>query len=541
MLVVARWRIILVAIVTVLGVILALPTFLTEAQRDRLPAFMPDRAINLGLDLQGGSYLLLQIDTPALTLRRLEKIVDDMESALSEESIDPQIPFEIIGADDETAAIRLLDPAADGARAMAALEEIIEPVPAGGFGTTTPDIAFTLLPDGVIEARVTERSLEMLRRQAIGEAIEVIRRRIDPTGTSEVSITRQGEDRINVQAPGMADPELLKQRIGQTAALTFHDVDERVSFQDIAEGRPLPRGTVVLPFSNPQEGPGIALRERPTLEGGNLTSARSGQDQENGGWVVNFRLDSEGTRIFRQFTQDNVGQQFAIVLDGQVLSAPAVREPIISGQAQISGGFTNEEVAELSLLLRAGALPAPLTVMEQRSVGPGLGQDAIDAGTNAGIVAAIGVLLFMGLAYGLFGLFACLALVINMILIVAAMAMVGATLTLPGIAGLILTMAMAVDANVLIYERMREETANGRGPALAIEGGFGRAMITIMDANLTTILAAAILFQFGAGPVRGFAWTLSIGVITSVFTAVLVTQILVALWFRLSRPKTLPI
>jgi protein-export membrane protein SecD len=541
MLAVARWRIILVALVTVLGALFALPTFLTEAQRASLPGFMPKAAINLGLDLQGGSYLLLQIDTPALTQRRLEKLVDDMESALAEDNIDPPIAFEIIGADTETAAIRLLDAAADGTRAMAALEDIVEPVAAGGFGATTPDVTFTLLADGVIEGRVTERALELLQRQAIGEAIEVIRRRIDPTGTSEVSITRQGEDRINVQAPGMADPELLKQRIGQTAALTFHEVDDRVTYQDIAEGRPLPRGTVVMPFANPQEGIGIALRQRPTMEGGNLTSARSGQDQENGGWVVNFRLDSEGTRIFRQFTTQNVGRQFAIVLDGQVLSAPSVREPIISGSAQISGGFTNEQVAELSLLLRAGALPAPLTVMEQRSVGPGLGQDAIDSGTKAGIVAAIGVLAFMGLAYGLFGLFGCLALVVNMVLIVAAMAMVGATLTLPGIAGLILTMAMAVDANVLIYERMREEAANGRGPAMAIEGGFGRAMITIMDANLTTILAAAILFQFGAGPVRGFAWTLSIGVITSVFTAVLVTQILVALWFRTTKPKSLPI
>jgi len=277
------------------------------------------------------------------------------------------------------------------------------------------------------------------------------------------------------------------------------------------------------------------------MEGGNLISARSGQDTQDGGWVVNFRLDSEGTRIFRQFTTDNVGRQFAIVLDGQVLSAPSVREPILSGQAQISGGFSSEQVAELSLLLRAGALPAPLSVIDQRSVGAGLGQDAIDAGVNAGLFAALGVLAFMGLAYGLFGLFGCIALIINMTLLTAGMSIVGATLTLPGIAGLILTMAMAVDANVLIYERMREEAANGRGPALAIDAGFARAMVTIVDANLTTILAAMILFQFGAGPVRGFAWTLSLGVITSVFTAVLITQILVALWFRLARPKTLPI
>jgi protein-export membrane protein SecD len=523
MLAVARWRIILVALVTVLGVLFAVPSFLTPAQREALPAFMPKAGVNLGLDLQGGSYLLLEIDSPALIQSRLEKIVNDMETALADAPGDP-IDFEIIGADGETAAIRLLEPS-DQTRALAALESIVTQVAAGGFGATTPDIAFTTTPDGVIEGRITERALELLRRQAIGEAIEVIRRRIDPTGTSEVSITRQGEDRINVQAPGMNDPELLKQRIGQTAALTFHEVDSRVTLQDIAEGRPLPMGTIVLPS---QDGGMEAVRARPRMEGGNLTSARSGQDQQNGGWVVNFRLDSEGAQIFRRYTTENVGQRFAIVLDGLVLSAPVILEPIVVGSGRISGSFTAEQVAELSLLLRAGALPAPLEVIEQRSVGPGLGQDAIEDGVNAGIFAAGGVLLFMGLAYGLFGLF-------------AGMSLVGATLTLPGIAGLILTMAMAVDANVLIYERMREEAMNGRGPAIAIDAGFSRAMVTIFDANLTTILAAMILFQFGAGPVRGFAWTLSLGVITSVFTAVLVTQILVALWFRLARPKTLPI
>ena len=536
MLAVARWRIILVAVVTVLGVLFAIPSFLTPAQREALPAFMPKAGVNLGLDLQGGSYLLLEIDTPALVQSRLEKIVNDMETALADAPGDP-IDFEIIGADGETAAIRLLEPS-DQTRALEALEGIVTQVAAGGFGATTPDIAFTTTPDGVIEGRITERALELLRRQAIGEAIEVIRRRIDPTGTSEVSITRQGEDRINVQAPGMNDPELLKQRIGQTAALTFHEVDSRVSPQDIAEGRPLPMGTIALPS---QDGGMEAVRARPRMEGGNLTSARSGQNPENGGWVVNFRLDSEGTQIFRRYTIENVGQRFAIVLDGLVLSAPTIQEPIVGGSGQISGNFTAEQVAELSLLLRAGALPAPLEVIEQRSVGPGLGADAIEDGIKAGIFAAGGVLLFMGLAYGLFGLFGCIALIINMTLLVAGMSLVGATLTLPGIAGLILTMAMAVDANVLIYERMREEALNGRGPAIAIDAGFSRAMVTIVDANLTTILAAMILFQFGAGPVRGFAWTLSLGVITSVFTAVLVTQILVAFWFRLARPKTLPI
>ncbi|MFZ4121312.1 MAG: protein translocase subunit SecD [Caulobacterales bacterium] len=536
MLAVARWRIILVVVVSVLGALFAMPNLLTESQRAALPAWMPKQALNLGLDLQGGSHLLLEIDTPTLLERRLEKISDEMETVLSE--ADPAIDFELIGVDGETAAVRLFDPA-DSARAITLLDGIVTQVPTGGFGGTIDDVAFTTTPDGVIEARVTERALELHQRQAIAEAIEVIRRRIDPTGTSEVSITRQGQDRITVQAPGETNPELLKQRIGQTALLTFHMVDEGVTASDVQSGL-LPFGTVVLPYTNPAEG-GVAVRERPTMEGGNLTQARTGQDPQTGEWTVNFRLDAEGTRIFRRITTENIGKRFAIVLDGKVLSAPAIREPIIAGSGQISGGFTADQVSELSLLLRAGALPAPLTVIEQRSVGAELGADAVNAGATAGVLAAVGVLVFMLLAYGLFGIFGCIALVVNMTLIVGAMSLIGATLTLPGIAGLILTMAMAVDANVLIYERMREEALLGRGPALAIDAGFSRAMVTIIDANLTTIIAAAILFQFGAGPVRGFAWTLSIGVITSVFTAVLITQILVALWFRVSRPKQLPI
>jgi protein-export membrane protein SecD len=254
-----------------------------------------------------------------------------------------------------------------------------------------------------------------------------------------------------------------------------------------------------------------------------------------------FQLDGAGSRIFCRITSEYVNQRFAILLDNQVLTAPTINEPICGGSGQISGNFTPESASELALMLNAGALPTPLTVIEERTVGAGLGQDAIDAGLRASMIAGVVTLVFMLLAYGLFGIFACLALIVNGILILGAMSMIGAALTLPGIAGLILTIAMAVDANVLIYERMREEAAAGRGPALSIDAGFSRAMITILDANLTTILAALILFQFGAGPVRGFAWTLSIGVVTSVFTAVLVTQILIAWWFRIARPKQLPI
>ncbi|HRK64895.1 MAG TPA: protein translocase subunit SecD, partial [Terricaulis sp.] len=389
------------------------------------------------------------------------------------------------------------------------------------------------------EARMTPTNLRELSRQAAQQSIEVIRRRIDPTGTSEVTIIRQGDDRIVVQAPGLSDPEELKSRIGQTALMTFHMV-RQMDEADAAAGR-IPAGAMyVQPYPGIGDAPELVER-RPRFTGERLTRAQPSQDPQTNQIVLSFQLDSQGTRQFCSITRQFTGQRFAILLDNQVLTAPRINEPICGGSGQISGNFNAKSASDLAVMLRAGALPAPLTVIEQRAVGPGLGQDAIDAGIEAGVLSGIGVFLFMVLAYGLFGLFACVALAVNGILILAAMSMIGAALTLPGIAGLILTLAMAVDANVLIYERMRDEQKAGRLPAIAIDAGFGKAMVAIIDANLTTILAALILFQFGAGPVRGFAWTLSIGVITSVFTAVLISQILIAWWFRLSRPKTLPI
>lgn len=338
----------------------------------------------------------------------------------------------------------------------------------------------------------------------------------------------------------MADPEELKERIGQTALLTFHLVNDNVNREDAAAGR-IPAGHMIAgPYPTIGDSTEI-VRRRPSLTGEHLTNANPSVDQQTQGWVLAFRLDPQGTRIFCRLTQEYTGQRFAILLDNQVLTAPRINEPICGGSGQITGGFTAETANDLAIMLRAGALPAPLTVIDERTVDASLGQDAIESGAIASGLAGVTTLLFMVLAYGLFGLIACVALVVNGILIVASMSLVGAALTLPGIAGLILTIAMAVDANVLIYERMREESAAGKSAALSIDGGFNRAMITIVDANLTTILAALILFQFGAGPVRGFAWTLSIGVVTSVFTAVLVTQILIAWWFRVARPKTLPI
>jgi preprotein translocase subunit SecD len=533
MLQVARWRIILVALVTALGIVFALPNFLPQSVRDSLPGFMPRQALNLGLDLRGGSQLLLEVDVATLRQQQLENVTDQMAEALREAS--PAIRYTGRGVVGDAARVRLIEPA-DTPRALQALRPLIQRPASGGDA----NLAFTQGADGLIEARISDASLQQLSRQAVDQSREVIRKRIDPNGTSEVSIVRQGNDRIVIQAPGVADPQQLKRLIGQTALMTFHLVDDSATQEDMAAGRMPPGTMVVQPF--PGIGDGAELvRRRPSLTGEHLTNATPRYDSTIGQWVLGFDYDSEGARIFCRLTTDNVGRRFAILLDNQVLTAPVIRGAICGSGGQIEGNFTPESATELADMLKAGALPVPLTVIEERTVGPELGQDAINAGAQAGVIAGICVLVFMAAAYGLFGLVACLALVVNAILILASMSVIGASLTLPGIAGLILTIAMAVDANVLIYERMREEQRAGRGPAIAIDSGFARAMITIIDANLTTILAALILFQFGAGPVRGFAWTLSIGVITSVFSAVLVTQILIAWWFRAARPKQLPI
>jgi protein-export membrane protein SecD len=388
---------------------------------------------------------------------------------------------------------------------------------------------------------MTPAHLRELSRQAAQQSIEVIRRRIDPDGTAEVSIARQGDDRISVQAPGVSDPEQLRSRIGQTALMTFHLVRE-VSPEEAAAGR-LPPGTMaVQPYPQLGGTPEVVER-RPRLTGEHLTRANPSTDSQTNEFVLSFQLDSEGSRIFCRITRDYVNQRFAILLDNQVLTAPRINEPICGGSGQISGNFTAESANELAVMLRAGALPAPLSVIEQRSVTAELGQDAINDGQTSTIIAFGLVLLFMVLAYGLlFGGISVVALVVNGILIMAIMTVTGAALTLPGVAGLILTLAVALDANVLIYERMREEAKAGRQPALAIDAGFNRAMLTIIDANITHLGAAFIMLNLAPpGPVKGFAWTLLIGVFTSVFTAVLITQVLVAWWFRTARPKKLPI
>ena len=536
MLNIAPWRIIVVVLVLAIGALFAAPNVLPASVRNSMPGFLPSSGVNLGLDLRGGSYLRLQVDTEDLRQQLLENAADSMGQALADAS--PAIRFTGRGVVADAARVRVIDEA-DMDRAMEAMRPLVERI-AG-----EPNLRFQRGENGLIEARVSDRAMRELSRQAALQSIEVIRRRIDPNGTSEVSIVPEGDDRIVVQAPGMTDPAQLRDRIGKTALMTFHLVnDDPSAIERVNEtGRP-PSGYMLAP-PYPEVGRNMEIvRQRPYMTGEVLNSASVQTDAQTGEYALGMDFNGTGERVFCAITREHVGDRFAILLDDQVLTAPVIRGEICgtgSNNGQITGSFTAESASELALMLNAGALPAPLEVIEQRSVGAGLGADSIEAGIVAGVVGAVAVLVLMVLFYGGFGVMACVALVVNIILIIAAMSMIGAALTLPGIAGLILTIGMAVDANVLIYERMREEQANGRSAAQSIDSGFSRALVTIMDANITTILAALILFQFGAGPVQGFAWTLIIGCLTTVFTATIVTQMMVAYWFRLNRPKQLPI
>src|ERR687892_331333 len=423
------WKIAVVLGICLLGLVYALPNLFPRAEMEQMPDWLPHDQINLGLDLQGGSHLLL----------------------------------------------------------------------------------------------------------------EVVRGRIDEVGTREPTIQRQGEDRILVQVPGEKNPDAIKRLLGQTAKLTFHLVDLETSVEQALSGN-LPPGSELLP-SDENDGNGAAaqyvVRKRVEVSGESLVDAQPTYYQNQP--VVSFRFDSVGARKFGNVTRDHVNELLAIVLDGRVISAPRVDEPILGGSGIIRGNFTVQSANELAILLRAGALPAPLDIIEERTVGPDLGADSIEAGKWAGVIGLALVVVLMALYYGLFGLFADLALLINLVLIMAALSVLQATLTLPGIAGIVLTVGMAVDANVLIFERIREEARVGRSPMSAIDAGYREAMRTIIDANLTTLIAAVLLYAFGSGPVRGFAVTLGIGVITSMFTAITFTRLLMATWLRRTRPAMLPV
>lgn len=526
----SKWKVTLVVLAVIVGVLFAAPNVLPANVRDSLPGFMPKQTLNLGLDLQGGSYLLLEVDTAALEREHATNTVEDIRNALRTE----KIGFSALGAPNGQISVRIDDPAQIPA-ASRVIQRLADTLPNSG----TPEFSVQREADQRLRIAYVDQAAEARATRAVQQSIEIVRKRIDPDGNKEIAVNRQGATRIVVQAPGESDPEALKRLIGQTAKLTFQMVDETVPVQEAIAGR-VPPSSVLLPSDEPSE-PQILVKRRVLVSGESLTSANQDFDQA-GRPAIAFRFNGEGARRFGSASAANIGKRFAIVLDDRVISAPVIQTAITGGQGQITGNFTLQEAQELANLLEAGALPAPLKVEQQSTVGPGLGQDAIEAGKVSTIVAFVSVLVFMVLAYGiLFGGVSVVALVVNGLLIIAAMSATQATLTLPGIAGLILTLAVAVDANVLIYERMRDEAKAGRPVVVSMDAGFSKAMETILDANLTTLVAAAIMFFFGAGPVRGFAWTLSIGVFTSVFTAVLISQVLLAWWYRAARPKTLPI
>jgi preprotein translocase subunit SecD len=535
----ARWKIITIFAISVLGILMAVPNLLSNPQLAALPDWAPKSTLSLGLDLRGGSHLLLEVNVKAALKERVSNLVQAMRTELRRE----QIGYSRIGLVGDTAMVQIRDPDKPARRATDGQTNIeratrllrrLEP------GTQTE------VSGARITISYTTDELRNRNNQVMQQSIEIVRRRVDEFGTTEPSIQRQGADRILVQVPGLDNPERLKAVIGKTAKMTFHLLDER-----FAPGAPLP--SVAPPGSffakqrlseddKTRDGRSAityVVKKRVMVSGENLVDAQP--TFERGRPVVSFRFDTVGARKFGRVTQTNVGKPFAIVLDGEVISAPVIQEPILGGAGIISGSFSVQETKDLALLLRAGALPAPMTILEERTVGPDLGADSIAAGEIACVIGFILVLIFMVLAYGLFGIFANLALLLNMILIVGSLSLLQATLTLPGIAGIVLTIGMAVDANVLIFERIREEVESGRSPLSSVDAGYQRALTTIIDANLTTLIAAVILFQFGTGPVRGFAVTLSIGLVTSMFTAIMVTRLMVVTWLRGRRLATLPI
>lgn len=532
MLTLSRWKIIVVTLSVIFGLVFTLPNLLPQRALDALPGWVPKQKLNLGLDLQGGSYLLMEVDTAALRRERLTNLIEDVRTSLRGE----QIAFGELREAGGVISVRIADAGKVNDAANLLRQSVGAPL-VGAVGGR--DISVATRDNQRLEISFVAEAAKADAAMAVEQSIETIRRRIDSLGTKEPTITRQGVNRIVIQAAGESDPEKLKAVIGKTAKLTFQMVDESVTPEDIAAGR-IPPGTEVLQSEDAYV-PSYAVRKRALVSGDELTNSQQTFDQ-NGKPAVSFAFNGQGARKFGDATARNIGKKFAIVLDGKVISAPVINSALPGGSGIITGNFTPESAAELSLLLRSGALPAPLNVEEQRTVGAELGADAVRAGAISTLVAFVTIVVFMLLSYGLlFGGISVIALLINGMMIVAAMSITQATLTLPGIAGLILTLAVAVDANVLIYERMRDEARAGKSPIMAADAGFSRAMSTIIDANVTTLVAAGIMFAFGAGPVRGFAWTLSIGVFTSVFTAVLVSQLLIGWWFRAARPKKLPI
>ena len=527
-----RWKALAIILTALVVCLCAVPNFFPEATVKGWPAWAQRRLV-LGLDLQGGSYLLLEVDSNYVKKEKLDQVRDDIRRTLR----DAKIGYTGLAVRNDAVEVRIRD--TDVPNALAKLRELSQPLggllgSSGQRSVEVSDAGSGLIRITVPQAAITERI-----RQTIEQSIQIVERRVNQLGTVEPVIQRQGTDRILVQVPGLQDPSRLKELLGKTAKMEFRMVDPTVPPDQAQQGRVPPDSELLMSSTSPKIP--YVIKKQVLVSGGDLTDAQPGFDQRSGEPIVSFRFNTSGSRKFAQATSENVGQPFAIVLDNEVISAPVIREPITGGSGQISGSFTVQQANDLAILLRAGALPAPLTVIEERTVGPGLGQDSIEKGELAAYVGSIMVIVFMLVTYRLFGVFANVAVAINVAMIFGVLSLLNATLTLPGIAGIVLTVGIAVDSNVLIYERIREELRGGRNAISAIDAGFRRALSTILDSNITTFIAAAVLFYIGTGPVRGFAVTLGIGIITTVFTAFTLTRLIVAWWVRWKRPQTVPI
>jgi preprotein translocase subunit SecD len=524
-----RWKVWSISLVILIGILFAIPSMLPADLRAKYPTWLPNATINLGLDLAGGSQLLLEADQADAAKQRLQAMEDQVATELRRS---PRVDVGDVSTAGGRVAFMVRDPRqVDVARER--LYNMTQPV--GLTGTRDWDIQ--VMDTSRIVLTPTEGGAQRALRDAMTVARDVVRRRIDPQGTKEVNVVNQGTDRILVEVPGVEDPEALKRLIGQTARLEFKLVDLTADQNQVAEGR-APAGSQVLLMAD-GSGP-IAVKRRVMVAGDQLVDAKQSFDQD-GRPVVSITFNTAGARRFGRVTQENVNKPFAIILDDRVLSAPNINEPILGGQAQISGNFTVETANQLAVSLASGKLPVKLNVIEERTIGPELGKDSIEKGIIASIIATGAVILFMLVTYGRFGVYATLALIVNALLILGVMAVFNASLTLPGIAGFVLTIGAAVDANVLINERIREEQRRGRKTLDAIEHGYSEASTAIFDANITNVIAAVLMWYFGSGPIRGFAVVLMIGIVTSVFTAVNFTRMLVALWVRRKRPRVLHI
>jgi len=528
-----RWKIVAILASIALAVILALPNVLP----DDLQAKLRDwnlRPMTLGLDLQGGSNVLLEVDRADLYDKLTRQLSSDVRNAMR----DAKVGYSGLTRADNQVRVRVTKPE-DVDRAEAELRKLLTPLDGGMFGAGGSVNLFDLARDGqLFTFSFSPQGLDAKIALAVSQSLRIVENRINALGTSEPVIQQQGKDRIVVQLPGIQNPDQVKSVIGRTAKLTFQLLCEA---QPTTPGQNPPPECQSFPLKDdPGREMWVQSSSRATVDGGDLVDARGSFDQNNNA-VVSFRFNTQGADRFARLTRDNVGRPFAIILDEKVVSYPNINEPILGGSGQISGNFTVEETNDLAVVLRSGALPAKLTIVEERTVGPSLGSDSIRAGIFASLIGLALVLAFMIFGYGLFGIFANFALLVNLLALIAIMSFFGFTLTLPGIAGIVLTMGMAVDSNVLIYERIREEWRNGRSALSAIETGFKAALGTIWDANLTTLVAALALFGVGSGPIRGFAVTLFIGIVTTMLTAFALTQFIVAVWVKYRRPKEVPL